>query len=130
MPNVRKVKLLLAGVAFMASAAAASAQGNYTIGVSNTVQGNGWREEMICAIKAQALASANIGSLLQNGGGNIAQQGAVQGLSGAVIQNTLSNQNIQTLTTINASVNSLGLFKSMNLGATLNNALMNSVRPR
>jgi len=80
--------------------------------------------------QAQALASANIGSLLQNGGGNIAQQGAVQGLSGAVIQNTLSNQNIQTLTTINASVNSLGLFKSMNLGATLNNALMNSVRPR
>ncbi|ALL69015.1 putative lipoprotein [Paraburkholderia caribensis MBA4] len=80
--------------------------------------------------QAQALASANIGSLLQNGGGNIAQQGAVQGLSGAVIQNTLSNQNIQTLTTINASVNSLGLFKSMNLGATLNNALMNSIRPR
>jgi hypothetical protein len=54
----------------------------------------------------------------------------VQGLSGAVIQNTLSNQNIQALTTINASVNSLGFFKNMNLGATLNNALMNSVRPR
>ncbi|MFP3549890.1 hypothetical protein SB861_04130 [Paraburkholderia sp. SIMBA_049] len=80
--------------------------------------------------QAQSLAAANIGSLLQNGGGNIAQQGSVQGLSGAVIQNTLSNQNIQALTTINASVNSLGLFKSMNLGATLNNALMNSVRPR
>lgn len=80
--------------------------------------------------QAQAPASANIGSLLQNGGGNVAQQGAVQGLSGAVIQNTLSNQNILTLTTINTSVNSLGLFKSMNLGATLNNALMNSVRPR
>ncbi|BEU25005.1 hypothetical protein [Paraburkholderia sp. 22B1P] len=80
--------------------------------------------------QAQALASANIGSLLQNGGGNVAQQGSVQGLSGAVIQNTLSNQNIQALTTINASVNSLGFFKNMNLGATLNNALMNSVRPR
>ncbi|MGE8471936.1 MAG: hypothetical protein ACN6QC_11840, partial [Paraburkholderia hospita] len=66
--------------------------------------------------QAQSLAAANIGSLLQNGGGNIAQQGSVQGLSGAVIQNTLSNQNIQALTTINASVNSLGLFKSMNLG--------------
>jgi ribose transport system substrate-binding protein len=63
MTNVRKVKLLLAGVAFMASAAAASAQGNYTIGVSNTVQGNGWREEMICAIKAQALASGKVAKL-------------------------------------------------------------------
>ncbi|MBN3758675.1 hypothetical protein G3N95_37595 [Paraburkholderia sp. Tr-20389] len=80
--------------------------------------------------QAQALAAANMGSLLQNGGGNIAQQGSVPGLSGAVIQNTLSNQNIQTLTTINAAVNSLGLFKNMNVGATLNNALMNSVRPR
>jgi ribose transport system substrate-binding protein len=27
------------------------------------VQGNGWREEMICAIKAQALASGNVASL-------------------------------------------------------------------
>ena len=36
---------------------------SYTIGVSNTVQGNGWREEMICAIKAQALASGKVESL-------------------------------------------------------------------
>lgn len=35
----------------------------YTIGVSNTVQGNGWREEMICAIKAQALSSGVVESL-------------------------------------------------------------------
>jgi len=41
----------------------ATAQDSYTIGVSNTVQGNGWREEMICAIKAQALASGNVASL-------------------------------------------------------------------
>ncbi|MBN3762641.1 hypothetical protein [Burkholderia sp. Ac-20365] len=80
--------------------------------------------------QAQALAAANMGSILQNGGGNIAQQGSVQGLSGAVIQNTLNNQNIQALTTINATVNSLGFFKNMNLGDTLNNALLNSIRPR
>ena len=41
----------------------AAAQDKYKIGVSNTVQGNGWREEMICAIKAQALASGNVASL-------------------------------------------------------------------
>ena len=53
---------LLAGAALMASAAIAAADG-YKIGVSNTVQGNGWREEMICAIKAQALASGEVASL-------------------------------------------------------------------
>lgn len=41
----------------------ASAQDTYTIGISNTVQGNGWREEMICAMKAQALNSGVVESL-------------------------------------------------------------------
>ncbi len=36
---------------------------NYKIGISNTVQGNGWREEMVCAMKAQALASGKVESL-------------------------------------------------------------------
>ncbi len=35
----------------------------YTIGISNTVQGNGWREEMVCAMKAQALVSGKVESL-------------------------------------------------------------------
>lgn len=43
--------------------AAAQAQDTYTIGISNTVQGNGWREEMICAMKAQALESGLVASL-------------------------------------------------------------------
>ncbi|MDB5535932.1 MAG: sugar transporter substrate-binding protein [Devosia sp.] len=54
---------LLAGAAILASSGMAFAAGTYTIGVSNTVQGNGWREEMICAIKAQALASGEVASL-------------------------------------------------------------------
>lgn len=41
----------------------ASAAGAYTIGISNTVQGNGWREEMVCAMKAQALASGEVEAL-------------------------------------------------------------------
>ena len=36
---------------------------DYSIGVSNTVQGNGWREQMICAIKAQALSSGKVADL-------------------------------------------------------------------
>jgi ribose transport system substrate-binding protein len=49
----------------------ASAGKKYTIGVSNTLVGNGWREEMICAVKAQSLASGKVSKVLisnQNGG--------------------------------------------------------------
>ena len=38
-------------------------EGSYHIGVSNTVQGNGWREEMICSIKAQAKVSGEVADL-------------------------------------------------------------------
>lgn len=36
----------------------------YTIGVSNTVQGNGWREEMICAMRAQALVEGDVTNII------------------------------------------------------------------
>jgi ribose transport system substrate-binding protein len=54
---------LLAGAALLASVGVSSAAGKYTIGISNTVQGNGWREEMVCAMKAQALASGEVAKL-------------------------------------------------------------------
>jgi len=41
------------------------------VGVSNTVAGNGWRETMICSIKAQALASGQVSKVIvvsKNGG--------------------------------------------------------------
>ncbi|MGJ8583327.1 MAG: ABC transporter substrate-binding protein [Marinosulfonomonas sp.] len=60
------MKKLLFSTAALAMAAGfastASAEG-YKIGISNTVQGNGWREEMVCAMKAQALASGEVESL-------------------------------------------------------------------
>jgi ribose transport system substrate-binding protein len=43
----------------------------YTIGVSNTLVGNGWREQMICAVKAEALASGVVDKVIvanRNGG--------------------------------------------------------------
>jgi ribose transport system substrate-binding protein len=46
-----------------AAEASMAAGDGYVIGVSNTVQGNGWREEMICSIKAQAAASGEVASL-------------------------------------------------------------------
>ena len=47
----------------LGGAAFAASHGGYTIGISNTVQGNGWREEMVCAMKAQALVSGKVDSL-------------------------------------------------------------------
>lgn len=61
---MRPFRLLAAApLAAALLASAAMAADGYTIGVSNTVQGNGWREQMICAIKAQALASGKVASL-------------------------------------------------------------------
>ena len=48
----------------LAPAALAQSNGGYTIGVSNTVQGNGWREEMICAMRAQAADSGMVDQLI------------------------------------------------------------------
>jgi ribose transport system substrate-binding protein len=40
--------------------------GNYTIGVSNTLTNNGWREEMICSIRAQAGVSGEVASISES----------------------------------------------------------------
>jgi len=60
MKKLTRIGLAAIGATMLASTAYAQ---DYTIGVSNTVQGNGWREEMICAIKAQALASGKVKAL-------------------------------------------------------------------
>jgi ribose transport system substrate-binding protein len=49
----------------------AAAGGPYTIGVSNTLAGNGWREQMICSIRAEAEARGNVDEVVvisKNGG--------------------------------------------------------------
>ena len=55
----------------MAMAGGAQAADKYVVGVSNTLTGNGWREEMICSIKAEALASGKVSKVIvanRNGG--------------------------------------------------------------
>ena len=54
---------LCLGVA-MTPAAYSGSHNSYTIGVSNTVQGNGWREQMICAMRAQADVEADVTKLI------------------------------------------------------------------
>ena len=61
----------ITAVAFASSGAAKPQAEPYVIGVSNTLVGNGWREEMICSIKAQALASGKVSKVIvanRNGG--------------------------------------------------------------
>jgi len=62
---------LLGAFALIAAACGGDSGGDgdetFTIGVSNTLAGNGWREQMICAIKAEALASGVVDEVvLQN----------------------------------------------------------------
>src|SRR6188474_1946804 len=57
--------------AVTASAKPDQTKADWVLGVSNTLVGNGWREEMICAIKAQAKASGVISKVVvanRNGG--------------------------------------------------------------
>ncbi|MEO7588316.1 MAG: substrate-binding domain-containing protein, partial [Arachnia sp.] len=47
------------------------AEAEWVVGVSNTLAGNGWREEMICAVKAEALVSGKVSKVIaisKNGG--------------------------------------------------------------
>ena len=62
-------KLLLGATALavatsMGTVSFADAHKSYTIGISNTVQGNGWREQMICAMRAQALVEGDVGNII------------------------------------------------------------------
>jgi len=69
-----KKKNLIHGASFaalMLAAGGAYAADKYVVGVSNTLIGNGWREEMICSIKAEAEASGLVSKVIvanRNGG--------------------------------------------------------------
>ena len=71
-----KTKLFVLGLFLIlslviAACGGAEEEGGYVIGVSNTLVGNGWREQMICAIKAEATASGVVDQVIvvnRNGG--------------------------------------------------------------
>jgi ribose transport system substrate-binding protein len=63
--------------AVTASAKSGKAHAKWVIGVSNTLVGNGWREEMICSVKAQATASGNVSKVIvADRNGSAAEQSA------------------------------------------------------
>ena len=69
--------------------------------------------------------------LIQNGGDNIYQAAFADGaIGGTVIQNTLSDQRIESRTVINAAVNSLGLLKAINFNGNVSEAIARAAGPR
>lgn len=75
-----------------------------------------------------ALDSATV-ALIQNGTGNAVSAGSISSASIAtVVQNTLDGQKIQNLTVINASVNSLGVLRGLNLQSSMRGAVIDSLR--
>ena len=58
-------------IAIAATSGDAKPAAQFVLGVSNTLVGDSWREEMICSIKAQALASGKVSKVVvanRNGG--------------------------------------------------------------
>jgi ribose transport system substrate-binding protein len=74
--GVLGVLTAIAAAVFVANGSA-KPQAKYVLGVSNTLVGNGWREEMICAVKAQARASGKVSKVIvANRNGGPAEQNA------------------------------------------------------
>jgi hypothetical protein len=78
--------------------------------------------------QAAALATlVNGATLIRNGPGNFVDPASFNRMAGAiVIQNTLDNQQIQALTTLDTRVRNLTQFSSLNIANTLQQALVNS----
>ncbi|MGO4153001.1 hypothetical protein [Cupriavidus sp. YAF13] len=88
---------------------------------------------VVTSLPATAIAAAGatvttngVLSLIQNGPGNSAAASMLAGAPVTVIQNTLNNQSIQNLVTINAGVNTLQAFRAQVANATLNSALLSA----
>jgi len=84
------------------------------------------------AATAGRAASATVNgslALVQSGTGNTFLPGAVSSTAvGTVIQNTLDNQKIQHVTTLNATVNSMQVLRAMNLQHAVRTAITDSIR--
>lgn len=86
--------------------------------------------------KITAAAMAQAGVVVQNGPGNRVESPAGNGITpstplplptSTIVQNSLNNQNIQTLTVINTGVNSLSLLKTINTQIVLKDALLGAL---
>lgn len=74
-------------------------------------------------------ASTSTLGIIQNGAGNnVNTQQIGQNVTGTVIQNTLNDQKIQNVTTINATVNSMQTLRTMSLQNSIQTGIISSLR--
>ena len=79
------------------------------------------------SISSEALGQLR---LIQNSDVRTLATGGANLLGGTLIQNTLNDQLINNQTSINATVNTAGMLRALNFGASLNNALTTAIAPR
>jgi len=79
---------------------------------------------------ASALPAGSTGTLgiIQNGTGNNVSAQISPNLAGTVIQNTLNDQKIQNVTTINATVNSMQTLRTMSVHNAIQTGIIGSLR--
>src|SRR5579864_7306921 len=97
------ILLTVAGMAFAvphfkASASAPHKAPPWTLGVSNDTINNGWRDEMVCSIRAQATASGKVKSVvvLQNQGDTAKQISQIRDLISQHVDAILVDPNSPT----------------------------------
>lgn len=80
--------------------------------------------------QAQVTGTGNdVLALLQSGTGNVFSPGSISSTAaGTVIQNTLDNQKISTITRVDAVVSSSSIMRSINLQSSMQSAIVNSLR--
>lgn len=120
-----------------ATASAQGAAGTATAAANTAAQGANASAQGAAGLASQAIATATgavttngLMNVIQNGPGNTANVGAMANMPGTVIQNTLNNQSIQNLMTINASVNTLAAFRTQMANTALNSVIQRSASMR
>ena len=89
-----------------------------------TVAGRGAPVQELTGVNG---AAATV-DVIQNGPGNNFTAQVGPNMVGTVIQNTLDNQKIQHVTTINATVNSLQMMRAMSVQSAVQSGIVDSIR--
>ncbi|MDP3437974.1 MAG: hypothetical protein Q8R95_00080, partial [Azonexus sp.] len=66
--------------------------------------------------------------IIQNGVGNNIAATITSNMAGTVIQNSLNDQRIQNVTTINATVNSMQAVRAMSVQSAIQSGIVSSLR--
>jgi hypothetical protein len=73
-------------------------------------------------------AAGSLGIIQNGSGNNVSTTINPNSVAGTIIQNTLNNQKIQNVTTINASVNSLQTMRTMSVQSAIQSGIVGSLR--